>query len=164
MNLSKLIMLVFFVSMPTAYAAPECGSTTECLNKVMQELDRAKKEIAHLRVELTQAESKLDKYVSDDGKWLGDDSGLVGPRGPRGPRGATGPRGPKGSTGAQGAKGPAGASVAIRWYDPGLNFNLNTHWGNAHRKAEGYCQSKGYRFGVPNGHGSGSNRGVYCIK
>lgn len=57
--------------------------------------------------------------IDATGKWVGSNSGLVGPQGPagatgpQGPAGATGPQGPAGATGAQGPKGdtgPAGAT------------------------------------------------------
>jgi hypothetical protein len=45
--------------------------------------------------------------IDQNGQWVGDPSGLVGPTG------ATGPAGPQGTTGATGAQGPAGVTGAI---------------------------------------------------
>lgn len=55
--------------------------------------------------------------INDQGQWVGDPTGLVGPMGPTGaqgpagamgPTGAQGPVGPTGATGAQGVMGPQG--------------------------------------------------------
>lgn len=53
--------------------------------------------------------------INEDGEWIGDPTGLVGPQGPQGPQGATGaqgPAGPAGPTGPAGATGPMGATGA----------------------------------------------------
>jgi len=52
--------------------------------------------------------------IDENGQWMGDPSGLVGPAGPAGPAGAPGAPGPAGATGpmgAPGAAGPAGAGA-----------------------------------------------------
>lgn len=46
--------------------------------------------------------------VISGGRWVGDNSGLVGPQGPQGSTGATGARGPAGSNGSTGPQGPQG--------------------------------------------------------
>jgi hypothetical protein len=49
--------------------------------------------------------------ISPDGLWVGDPTGLVGPKGdtgPPGPKGDAGPQGLKGDTGSQGPKGDTG--------------------------------------------------------
>lgn len=49
--------------------------------------------------------------IDENGQWVGDPTGLVGPTGamgPAGPIGPTGPMGPQGATGATGATGPMG--------------------------------------------------------
>jgi hypothetical protein len=55
--------------------------------------------------------------IDENGQWVGDPTGLMGPQGPAGAAGATGatgatgpqgPAGPQGPQGAQGAMGPAG--------------------------------------------------------
>jgi hypothetical protein len=60
------------------------------------------------------------KVIDNTGKWVGPNSGLVGPQGPAGmagaagatgaagPQGPAGPTGPTGDTGATGLQGPAG--------------------------------------------------------
>jgi hypothetical protein len=47
--------------------------------------------------------------INENGQWVGDPTGLVGPAGPQGPQG---PVGPAGATGAQGPQGPAGPQGA----------------------------------------------------
>ncbi len=46
--------------------------------------------------------------IDNAGKWVGPNSGLVGPTGPAGAAGSQGPGGPVGPTGAVGSQGPAG--------------------------------------------------------
>ena len=52
--------------------------------------------------------------IDQDGRWVGDPTGLIGPMGPQGPQGDVGPAGPQGPqgdvgpTGSQGDVGPAG--------------------------------------------------------
>lgn len=46
--------------------------------------------------------------IDANGKWVGDPTGLVGPKGDRGDRGAEGPAGPMGPAGPKGDVGPAG--------------------------------------------------------
>ena len=46
--------------------------------------------------------------INDQGQWVGDPTGLIGPAGPAGPAGVAGPAGPAGPAGAAGATGPAG--------------------------------------------------------
>jgi hypothetical protein len=48
--------------------------------------------------------------IDSSGKWVGPNSGLIGPTGPQGATGATGPQG---DTGPQGATGAVGATGAI---------------------------------------------------
>ncbi len=56
----------------------------------------------------------IDHYgpvINENGEWVGEPSGLIGPTGPQGvpgPAGATGPQGPTGLQGLVGATGPAG--------------------------------------------------------
>ena len=81
-----------------------------------------------------------EEVINDQGQWVGDPTGLLGPTGPAGPEGpagaagaagapgpagpmgpagvagaigATGPQGPTGATGAVGPTGPAGATGAM---------------------------------------------------
>jgi len=49
------------------------------------------------------------EVIDEQGRWVGDSTGLVGPQGPAGPAGAQGPQGPQGE---QGLQGPAGATGA----------------------------------------------------
>ncbi|MDC0666381.1 collagen-like protein [Nannocystis radixulma] len=51
--------------------------------------------------------------IDQEGKWVGDPSGLVGPAGPPGPAGAAGPAGTAGPAGAEGPAGPAGAAGPV---------------------------------------------------
>jgi hypothetical protein len=51
--------------------------------------------------------------IDENGQWVGDPTGLVGPAGPAGADGATGPAGPAGPDGATGPAGPAGATGAV---------------------------------------------------
>ena len=56
-----------------------------------------------------------DVVIDEDGRWVGDPTGLTGPRGPQGEQGVAGPRGAQGVQGAagpQGPEGPAGAAGA----------------------------------------------------
>ncbi|MFY0540663.1 collagen-like protein [Nannocystis pusilla] len=46
--------------------------------------------------------------IDQNGQWVGDPSGLIGPAGPPGPAGAAGPAGPEGPAGPAGPEGPAG--------------------------------------------------------
>jgi Fibrinogen beta and gamma chains, C-terminal globular domain len=46
--------------------------------------------------------------IDQNGKWVGDPTGLVGPIGPEGPMGPAGPVGPQGVAGPTGATGPQG--------------------------------------------------------
>jgi len=48
------------------------------------------------------------KIIDKKGRWVGDSSGLVGPKGDRGAKGAKGDRGAKGAKGDRGAKGAKG--------------------------------------------------------
>jgi len=53
--------------------------------------------------------------INEQGQWVGDPSGLVGPAGPAGPAGApgvAGPAGPAGAVGPAGPQGPAGVDGA----------------------------------------------------
>ncbi|MBK8939207.1 MAG: hypothetical protein IPM79_16665 [Polyangiaceae bacterium] len=50
--------------------------------------------------------------VDENGQWVGDPTGLVGPAGPAGTPGAAGPAGATGPVGPAGATGPAGAAGA----------------------------------------------------
>jgi hypothetical protein len=53
--------------------------------------------------------------IDENGQWVGDPTGLVGPTGPQGPAGvdgAVGPTGAQGPVGPTGAAGPAGATGA----------------------------------------------------
>ena len=50
--------------------------------------------------------------INDQGQWVGDPTGLVGPPGPAGPAGAAGPNGADGADGAQGIQGPIGSTGA----------------------------------------------------
>ncbi|MDD5772655.1 MAG: tail fiber domain-containing protein [bacterium] len=50
--------------------------------------------------------------IDSTGKWVGDSTGLVGPKGDKGDTGNTGSAGPTGATGATGPGGPAGPSGA----------------------------------------------------
>ncbi len=47
--------------------------------------------------------------IDENGQWVGDPTGLVGPQGPQGPQGADGPQGPQGPQGIDGPAGPTGA-------------------------------------------------------
>jgi len=51
--------------------------------------------------------------IDADGKWVGDPTGLVGPKGDTGAAGAVGPTGPAGADGAMGPMGPVGPAGAI---------------------------------------------------
>ena len=46
--------------------------------------------------------------IDNDGHWVGDPTGLIGPQGPIGPAGPLGPIGPAGPAGPQGGIGPIG--------------------------------------------------------
>lgn len=46
--------------------------------------------------------------IDDDGRWVGDPTGLQGPAGPRGEVGPIGPAGPQGPQGERGPRGPRG--------------------------------------------------------
>lgn len=50
--------------------------------------------------------------INENGQWVGDPTGLMGPAGPAGATGAMGPMGPAGATGAMGPQGPAGPAGA----------------------------------------------------
>ncbi|WP_263429432.1 collagen-like protein [Nannocystis pusilla] len=51
--------------------------------------------------------------IDQEGKWVGDPSGLVGPAGPPGPAGAAGPAGAVGPAGPEGPAGPAGPAGPV---------------------------------------------------
>lgn len=57
--------------------------------------------------------------IDENGQWVGDTSGLIGPAGPAGPQGAAGaqgaqgPAGPAGPAGAQGPAGPQGPTGSM---------------------------------------------------
>jgi len=46
--------------------------------------------------------------IDENGQWVGDPSGLIGPAGPEGPQGPTGPAGETGPAGPAGPAGPTG--------------------------------------------------------
>lgn len=50
----------------------------------------------------------VGQVIDENGQWVGDPTGLVGPAGPTGPAGATGPTGPIGPQGPAGPTGPIG--------------------------------------------------------
>lgn len=52
------------------------------------------------------------EVIDENGKWVGDPTGLVGPQGPKGADGAMGPQGPAGADGAMGPIGPVGETGA----------------------------------------------------
>lgn len=52
------------------------------------------------------------QVIDENGQWVGDPTGLIGPTGPAGPVGAAGPQGPAGATGGTGATGPQGPEGA----------------------------------------------------
>ncbi len=50
--------------------------------------------------------------IDENGRWVGDPTGLQGPQGARGPAGQDGAQGATGETGAQGERGPIGVTGA----------------------------------------------------
>ena len=159
MKIVRLVFLSFVGLMSSSMAqSSSCGTPSECFELALSELTEAKEEIVSLRADLARTKAKLNRVVSDDLKWVGESTGLVGPQGPRGSQGTQGPQG------AQGPKGDAGTPLTIRWFDPQLGFSLGSDWGEAKRKTDQFCKSEGYKFGVPNGHGRNQHRGVHCIK
>ncbi|MCY1056885.1 collagen-like protein [Nannocystis sp. SCPEA4] len=48
------------------------------------------------------------QVINENGQWVGDPSGLIGPAGPPGPAGPAGPAGADGAAGPEGPAGPAG--------------------------------------------------------
>ncbi|HYX32847.1 MAG TPA: collagen-like protein [Oligoflexus sp.] len=78
---------------------------------------------------LKQVTEKLNKYISDDGVWKGQNSGLVGPKGDQGIQGIPGPKGDQGVPGPQGDKG---AGNLVNWVINELNSCTT------------YCSHRGY--------------------
>lgn len=58
---------------------------------------------------------KLNKYISDEGLWIGQNTGLQGPKGDTGATGSTGATGATGATGPAGPQGPQGPSNLVSW-------------------------------------------------
>lgn len=63
-------------------------------------------ELQNQKALIHKMNEKLNKYITDDGLWKGQNSGLQGPQGERGPKGDQGPQGAPGPQGLQGAAGP----------------------------------------------------------
>ena len=96
-------MKLFFTIFITSWQ-----SIALCADNLSDDIEALKKIVANQQAQISSLNQLINTVISKDGKWIGDSSGLVGPRGPQG---APGPAGPKGATGSRGPAGPVGRHV-----------------------------------------------------
>ncbi len=72
-------------------------------------------ELKRQEAALEKINEKLNKYITDEGLWKGQNTGLQGPKGDTGATGSTGATGATGATGPTGPAGPQGPSNLVNW-------------------------------------------------
>jgi hypothetical protein len=96
--LRNLALLIAFL-----FGSPLLADQTQDLKQVIA-IQHA--ELQKQNALIRKMNEKLNRYITDDGVWKGQNSGLQGPQGAQGLQGVQGPKGDQGPPGPQGAAGP----------------------------------------------------------
>jgi hypothetical protein len=96
--LRNLALLIAFL-----FGSPLLADQTQDLKQVIA-IQHA--ELQKQNALINKMNEKLNRYITDDGVWKGQNSGLQGPQGAQGLQGVQGLKGEQGPPGPQGAAGP----------------------------------------------------------
>lgn len=98
MKNKMIVSLIMSLSVAPAFAADneDVSNTVKQLEQKIEQLENSYSELSKLTMKL---QSRVLSSISEDGKWIGDKSGLVGPKGDKGNKGDKGEKGEQGVAG-----------------------------------------------------------------